>query len=135
MKLDGTGADGGQKVESVLRCENQDEVFGRLLESLQHGVGGLPAGPVEVVDEEDTPLPVQRPELRPLSQEPHLLNGELPQRPLRAESDEVRMCIEQQRVIAPLLAWPFLALGDDALVFFPAEVVLLDLFSGPQQAR
>ena len=72
---------------------------------------------------------------RALLDEARLLDGELAERPIRREGDEIGVRGEQQRVVVALVGGPFLAPGDRFQVVRQAEVVLLDPLRLAQQPR
>ena len=87
----GARADGGQQVVGVLRRHDQDEVVGRLLERLQQRVGGLVVGAVDVIDEEDAAAAAHGLERGALLEQARLLDGDLAQRAVGREGDEIRV--------------------------------------------
>ena len=75
------------------------------------------------------PVPVLETErliLRALFKQAHLRDGDLAQRTVRGEGDEVRVRGEQQRIFISLLGSPFFTVSDELKIRFAAEVVLLD---------
>jgi len=80
-----------------------------------------------MVDEEHPPPSVQRFELRPVLEQPHLLDRDLAERPVGCKGHEVRMGGEEERIFGPLIGRPFLALRDDREVVRQVLVVQLDL--------
>src|SRR5713226_5011005 len=91
LKRRGARSNGRQEIVGVLGRHDEDEVFGRLLERLEHRIGGLVAGAIHVVDEEYAAAAARRLELRALLQLAHLRNGKLPQRAVRREAYEIGM--------------------------------------------
>ena len=108
---------------------------GRLLQGLEERIGGLVVGAVHVVDQEDAPAAFVRQELRALLEQPRLRDGDLAQRAVGREGDEIRVRGEQQRVFVALVRGPLFAGGDGFQVVRQAEIVLLDLFGVPEQPR
>ncbi len=106
-----------------------------LLERFQKRVGGLIVGAVYMVDQEDAPAAMMRQELRALLEESRLRDGDLAQRTIGRERHEIGMGGKEQRIVIALLRGPLLALADDGKVVGKAQVVLLDFFGVPQQAR
>src|SRR5437867_3785041 len=112
LKGRGARSNGRKEIVSVLGRHDEDEMFRRLLERLEHRVGGLVAGPIHVVDEEYAAAAARRLELRALLQLAHLRNRKLPQRAVRRKTHEIGMGGEQQRIFIALIGWPLLAPGD-----------------------
>ncbi len=135
MERHGARADGGQQVVGVLRGHDQDQVRRRLFQRLQQRVGGLLVGAVHVVDQEDAAAAVVRQERRALLEQARLRDGDLAQRAIGREGDEIGMGGEEQRIFVALLGGPFFAAGDDFEVVRQAEVVVLDLLGVAEQAR
>ena len=57
LKQRRAGSNGRQKIVGVLGRHDENEVAGRLLERLEHRVGGLLAGSIHVVDQEHPAVP------------------------------------------------------------------------------
>ena len=104
----GAGTDRRQQIVGVFGRQDQDQVVGRLFERLEQRIGGLIAGPIDVVDQKYSPVASRRFELRALFELAHLRNRNLPQRTVRRESHEIGMRREQQRIFIALLRRPFL---------------------------
>src|SRR5207247_6735713 len=65
-------ADSGQQIESVLRRQNQDQVFRRFFERLEQRIGGLLPGAVNVIDQKYASIATQWFERRAVLQRAHL---------------------------------------------------------------
>ena len=131
----GARADGGQQVVGVFGRHDEDEVRRRLLEGLEQGIGGLIVGAVHVIDQEDAPAALVGQVLGAVFEQAGLLDGDLAQRAVGREGDEIGVGGEQQRVLVALVGGPFLAGGDGLQVVRQAQVVLFDLLGVAQQAR
>ena len=131
----GARADGGQQIVGVLRGHDEDQVVGRLFQRFEQRVGGLVVGAVHVVDQEDAAGALVRQILRGFLEQARLRNGDLAQRAVGGEGDEIRVGGEQQRIFVALLRGPLLARRDGFQVIGQRQVVLLDQFRVPQEAR
>ena len=75
----------------------------RLFQRLQQRVRRLLVRPVQVVDQENPPSgPCSGLNCRPLLQQPHLWNRDLPQRTVGRKRQKIRMCREYQWLFVPL---------------------------------
>ena len=135
MERHGARADGGQQVVGVFGRHDQDQVRRRLFERLEQGIGGLLVGAVHVIDQEDAAAALVGQVLGALFEQAGLLDGDLAQRAVGREGDEIGVGGEQQRVLVALVGGPFLARGDGLEVVRQAEVVLFDPLGVAQQAR
>ena len=109
----GARANGRQQIVRIARGHDQDQVRRGLFQRLEKGVGGLLIGAVDVVDQEDAPVAFQRLERGAVFQQAHLLDGDLAQRAVGSESQEIRMRGEEERVFVALVGGPFFAVGDE----------------------
>ena len=71
---------------------------------------------------------------RALLEQAGLLDGDLAQRAIRREGDEIGMGGEEQRIVVALIGGPFLARGHGFEVVRKAEIVALDEVGAAQQA-
>ncbi len=93
------------------------------------------AGAVHMIDQEHAPAAMIGRQLGPLAQQPRLVDGDLPQRPIRRKRHEIRIGGEQQRILVALVGRPALARRHDFDVLRQAEIVALDLLRVAQQPR
>ena len=126
MKGHGARANGRQQIVGILGGQQQDQMLGRFFQSLQQRIRGLFVGAIDVIDQKNAALSMQRLELRALLQQPHLFDGDLPQRAIGRKGQKVGMRGKQQRIFVALIGRPFFALRDGFGIRFQAEVILLD---------
>jgi hypothetical protein len=99
-------------------------------------IGRLVVGAVHVVDQENAAAAMMRQERRALFDEARLLDGDLAQRAIGREGDEIGMGGKQQRIVVALVGGHFSRSATISRLCFEAEIVLLDLFGmARQQAR
>ena len=135
MKRNRARTDSRQQVVGIFRGKHQDQMLRRLFQNLEQRIGRLLVGAIDVVDQKNAARALQRLELRALLEQTHLLDGDLAQRAVRWERQEVGMSGEQQRIFIAFVGGPFLALGDGVGVVLQAEIVLFDFLRAANQRR
>src|SRR5579864_8745247 len=98
MQRHGARANGGQQIVSIARGEDENQMRRRLFERFEQRIGGLIVGALDLIDEEDAPVALERLERRALLEESHLLDGDLAQRAVGREAEEIGMGGEEERI-------------------------------------
>src|SRR5262249_28132923 len=86
-----TGSDRRKKIVGILGCQNQNQVRRRLLQSFEKRIRGLRVGAFKIVDQKHAPGSLERLQLGAFFEEAHLRNGDLPQRTVWRELNEIGM--------------------------------------------
>ena len=107
----------------------------RFFQRLEQRIRRMFTGTVRLVDQENTPRPVQRFIRRPLLEQTHLRNAQLPQRTVRRKGQKIRMRTKKQRIFIPFISRKFFAPVDQADVLRQAQVVAFNLLGRAQQPR
>ncbi len=123
----GSRANRRQQIVGIGRRHDQDQMRRRFFQGFQERVRGLLIRAVDLIDQKYAPVAFQRLERGSILQEAHLMDGELPQRAIRRERQEIGVRGEEQRVFVALVGGPLFAIGDQILIGFQAEIVGFDL--------
>jgi len=83
--------DRGEQIVRIPRGHDDDQVRRRLLEGFQSEFAACSFRPIDLIDEKYAPRAFERLEGGAFFQEPHLRNGDLPQRTVGCEGDEIGM--------------------------------------------
>ena len=133
MERNGARSNRRQQIVGVLSGQKHDQVRRRFLKGLEQRVGGLFVGAIDVIDEKDAPVAVQRIEPGLVLELTHLLDGDLAKRTVGREGYEIGVGGKQKRIVIALFGGPFLAVGDGGQVGWQAEIVLLNAVGAAQQ--